>query len=82
MTNGWRHCYALLTVSGYAVYAAADDKQITVLIDVDFAAAFDTLIHDTLLERTQTEFRVTATALSLVVAPSVGLGGLPPQNVA
>jgi len=43
----------------------ADDKQlITVLIGLDLSTAFDTVSHDTLLQRLQTEFGVTGTALS------------------
>jgi len=47
-----------------SVYAAADDKQVTVLVSLDLSAAFDTVSHDTLLQRLQTEFRVTGMALS------------------
>jgi len=47
-----------------SVDAAADDKQVTVLVGLDLSAAFDTVSHDTLLQRLQTEFGVTGTALS------------------
>jgi len=33
------------------VYVAVDNKQITVLVGLDFSVAFDTVSHDTLLER-------------------------------
>ena len=54
---------ALLEVLAYA-YAAADDKQVTVLVGLGVSAAFDTVSHDTLLQRLQTEFGVTGTVLS------------------
>ena len=45
------------------VYTAADDKQVTVLIGLDLSAAFDTVDHSLLIERLQSEFGVTDTAL-------------------
>ena len=49
-----------------SVYTAADDKKVTVLVGLDLSAAFDTVSHDTLLDRLQREFGVTATALSWI----------------
>ena len=46
-----------------SVYSAADDKQVTVLVGFDLSAAFDTVSHETLLQRLQAEFGVTGTAL-------------------
>jgi len=46
------------------VYTAADDKQVTVLISLDLSAAFDTVDHEVLLQRLQSEFGVTDTPLS------------------
>ena len=36
------------------VYVAADDTQVTVLVGLDLSAAFDTVSHDTLIQRLQT----------------------------
>ena len=47
-----------------SVFTAGDDKQLTALIDLDISAAFDTIIHDTLITRLQDEFGVCAAALS------------------
>ena len=47
-----------------SVLTAADDKQVTVLVGLDLSAAFDTVNHDTLLQRLETEFGVTGTVLS------------------
>jgi len=43
------------------VYTAADDKQVTVLINLDLSAAFDTVDHEVLLQRLQSEFGVIDT---------------------
>jgi len=45
------------------VYTAADDKQVTVLISLDLPAAFDTVDHEVLLQRLQSEYGVTDTPL-------------------
>ena len=61
------HCTdaALLEVLD-SVYTAADDKKVTVLVGLDLSAAFNTVSHDTLLDRLQREFGVTGTALSWI----------------
>ena len=41
-------------------------KQVTVLIGLDLSAAFDTVCHQTLLQRLQTEFGVSDTVLSWI----------------
>ena len=48
------------------VYTAADVEQVTVLIGLDLSAAFDTVCHQTLLQRLETEFGVSETALSFI----------------
>ena len=48
------------------VCTAADVKQVTVLIGLDLSAAFDTVCHQTLLQRLETEFGVSETALSFI----------------
>jgi len=48
------------------VYTVADEKQVTVLIGFDLSAAFDTVCHQTLLQRLQSEFSVSGTALSWI----------------
>ena len=44
-------------------FNAIDHSQSTVLLSLDLSAAFDTLDHDTLLNRLQTSFGFTGTAL-------------------
>ena len=46
------------------VYTAADNKEVTVLIGLDLSAAFDTVDHEILLERLQTEFGVEGMPLT------------------
>jgi len=51
-----------------AVYTGVDNKQVTVLIGLDLSAAFDTVDHEILLQRLQSEFTVTDTLLSWLSA--------------
>ena len=46
------------------LYTAADNKQVTILTSLHLSAAFDTVDHEILLERLQTEFGVTGTPLA------------------
>jgi len=48
------------------VYTAADKQQVTVLIGLDLSTSFDTVCHQTLLQRLQLEFGVSGTALSWI----------------
>jgi len=48
------------------VYTAADDKQVTVLISLDLSAAFNTVDHEVVLQRLQSEFDVTAILLTWI----------------
>jgi len=61
------HCTetALLDVLNN-VLTAADEKKVTVLIGLDLSAAFDTVCHQTLLLRLQSEFGVSGTTLSWI----------------
>ena len=56
------HCTEVLD----SVYTTADNKQVTDLVGLDLSAAFDTVSHDTLLDRLQREFGVTGTELSWI----------------
>ena len=47
-------------------YSAADQSQPTVLVSLDFSAAFDTIDHSTLLSRLYTDFGVAGAALSWI----------------
>ena len=49
------------------VYAAADAKKITALVWLDISAAFDTIDHDVLASRLESQFGV-------VGAPPAGYG--------
>jgi len=48
------------------VYIAGDDRRFTVVIGLDISAAFDTISHNVLLHRLQTEFGLSSTALDWV----------------
>jgi len=65
--SAYRKCHstetAILEILD-GVYTAADEQQVSVLIGLDLSAAFDTVCHDTLLRRLQTEFGVSGTVLS------------------
>ena len=44
------------------VYAAADAKKITALVGLDISAAFDTIDHDVLASRLESQFGVVGAA--------------------
>jgi len=46
------------------VYAAADAKKITALVELDISAAFDTINHDVLASRLESQFGVVGAASS------------------
>ena len=48
------------------LYRIIDDRRSAVLVGLDLSAAFDTIEHDILIERLQTVFGVSGTALSWV----------------
>jgi len=43
-----------------SVYTAADNRKATVLVGLDISAAFDTIAHDVLLQRLQTDLVLAA----------------------
>ena len=45
-----------------SVYAAADAKKITALVGLDISAAFDTIDHDVLASRLESQFGVVGAA--------------------
>ena len=47
-----------------SVYAAADEKKATVLVGLDLSAAFDTINHDVLISRLESQFGVDSGASS------------------
>ena len=48
------------------VFIAGDDRRCTVVIGLDISAAFDTISHQTLLDRLQAEFGLCCTALDWI----------------
>jgi len=46
------------------LYTADDNKEVTVLIGIHLSAVFDTVDHEIILERLQTEFGVTGTPMA------------------
>jgi retron-type reverse transcriptase len=55
----------ILYIHTYVLYIHTyDDKKLTALISLDISAAFDTISHDTLLNRLETEFGVDGISLS------------------
>lgn len=48
------------------VYTASEDKRFTVAIGLDMSAAFDTINHQILLDRLQSDFGISAVALSWI----------------
>ena len=54
------------------VYVAADAKKITALVGLDISAAFDTIDHDVLASRLESQFGVVRAASSwLLVSTAV-----------
>jgi len=47
-----------------SVYAAADEKKATVLVGLDLSAAFDTINHDVLISRLESQFGIDSGASS------------------
>ena len=45
-----------------SVYIAADNKKVTALVGLDISAAFDTLEHETLINRLESQFGVDGAA--------------------
>ena len=59
---------ALLHVMN-SVYAAADAKKITALVGLDISAAFDTIDHDVLASRLESQFGVVDARLACTALP-------------
>jgi len=47
-----------------SLYVAADEKKATVLVGLDLSAAFDTINHDVLINRLESQFGVDGGASS------------------
>ena len=60
---------ALLYVMNTA-YTAADSKKITALVGLDISAAFDTIHHDVLASRLESQFGVVGAASSWLRGPT------------
>ena len=48
------------------IYTAADRRELSVMVSLDISAAFDTIVHSTLLTRLQSEFGVSGTVIGWV----------------
>jgi len=53
------------------VYTAADAKKITALVGLDISAAFDTIYHDMLASRLESQFGVVSAASSWLRSSTV-----------
>ena len=58
------HKQSFITAQSAAVYAAADAKKITALVGLDISAAFDTIDHDVLACRLESQLGVVGAASS------------------